>query len=323
MDFGRKGDNKRAMKLMWSSGMSLKDAWSVVQGRKKGTRKSSSRKNCFGAIVPDGYEINPGTGRMRKICEYGRNPTTGKCNPGPRIVKPGPAGYEYNPDTGKYRKMCEHGRNLKTGRCLPATKMYAMREGYEINPDTGRLRKICTYGRNALTGRCFTRPMDQTLAPPMGYEYAPSGKLRKICLYGRDPDSGRCLGKPRLRPVGIPEGYEINPITGRYRKLCPDNYYRNPRGVCVKMGGRRSMYEDAIDMPGTNPFDEDAELAEVERQLANLRAADMNSAAMNATDDDDDYDPFTALGFGKRGKKYNSRSRNRSCFGTCTSCNYI
>jgi len=91
------------------------------------------------------------------------------------------------------------------------------------------------------------------------------------------------------------------------------------------------MYEDAIDMPSTNPFDEDedAELAEVERQLANLRdaemnsAVDMNTAAMNATDDDDDYDPFTALGFGKRGKKYNSRSRNRSCFGTCASCNYI
>jgi hypothetical protein len=43
MDFGRKGDNKRAMDLMWKTGMSLKQAWKVVKGKSKSKPKSKSK----------------------------------------------------------------------------------------------------------------------------------------------------------------------------------------------------------------------------------------------------------------------------------------
>lgn len=296
MDFGRKGDNKRAMDLMWKSGMSLKQAWKVVKGKSKSKSKSKrpSRRNCFGALdgmCPQGYEINPGTGRMRKICEYGRNPITGKCLKGPSVIKPAPAGYEYNVDTGKYRKICEYGRDMKTGRCLPMPRQVGIKEGYEINPATGRLRKVCVYGRN-VNGRCFGRPMDQTIPPRMGYEYAPNGKLRKICLYGRDPITGRCVGKPRLGPVGIPDGYEVNPGTGRYRKMCLPGYYRTPRGRCVPMK-EALRYEDAMEYPMSplsNPFDDEPVSASV--------CTPTNPFCPQP--EDDDYDPFSIFTFGKK-----------------------
>jgi len=331
MDFGRKGDNKRAMDLMWKSGMSLKQAWKVVKGKSGGKK---TKRNCFGAIegmCPQGYEINPETGRMRKICEYGRNPVTGKCLKGPSVIKSAPPGYEYNVQTGKYRKICEYGRDPKTGRCLPMPRVGGIKEGYEINPDTGRLRKICVYGRNVATGRCFGRPMDQTMAPPMGYEYAPNGRLRKICLYGRDPESGRCMGKPRLRPVGIPEGYEINPTTGRYRKLCPPGNYRTPRGRCVPMK-QALQYEDAMEYPiSGNPFDTDYldtdpfpssfnpfDEAPVSTSTSESACTPTNPFCPQEPGDDD-YDPFSVFSFGRKRKP--KASSRRSCFGTCKSCN--
>ena len=354
MDFGRKGDNKRAMNLMWRTGMSLKDAWKVVQGKKSTRKKSTSKKskrNCFGAgACAEGYEINPATGRMRKICEYGRNVVTGKCLKPPRTIGTPPMGYEYNVDTGKYRKICEYGRDINTGRCLPAPRVVAMRDGYEINPATGRMRKVCVYGRNPLTGKCYGRPMDRSMAPPLGYEYAPNGKLRKICLYGRDTMSGRCLGKPRLRPVGVPEGYEINPATGRYRKMCPDGYMRNARGRCVPLV-RSVQYEDAVEfdvplenypivpysarskssslspsclnnpfIPGcfdskkplrsTNPFDDNYD-------TQSPYPLNFNPFDDPVVEDDDDYDPFSVFSFGKKRRP----KTRRSCFGTCKSCN--
>jgi hypothetical protein len=326
MDFGRKGDNKRAMNLMWKSGMSLKQAWKVVKGKSKSKK---TKKNCFGAVdgmLPQGYEINPQTGRMRKICEYGRNPVTGKCLKGPPVIKVAPPGYEYNVQTGKYRKICEYGRDPTTGRCLHMPRSVAIREGYEINPNTGRLRKICVYGRNETTGRCFGRPMDQTIPPRMGYEYAPDGRLRKICLYGRDPESGRCMGKPRLRPVGIPEGYEINSATGRYRKLCPPGTYRTPRGRCVPMK-QALQYEDAMEYPvNMNPFD--ADYLDTDSFPSSFNPFDEDPVSESAcpptnpfcpqVPDDDDYDPFSVF-FGKK-RRPKSKTR-RSCFGTCKSCN--
>jgi hypothetical protein len=215
-----------------------------------------------------------------------------------------------------------------------------IKEGYEINPETGRLRKVCVYGRN-INGRCYGRPMDQTLAPPMGYEYAPNGKLRKICLYGRDPMSGRCMGKPRLGPVGIPEGYEVNPGTGRYRKMCLPGYYRTPRGRCVPMK-QALQYEDAMDFPVSgnpfdadyldtnvfpssfNPFDEDV-TGSVSTSSSMATPISMSqSTPGNPFDEpeDDDYDPFSVFSkFGKRRPKARPRTR-RSCFGTCSSCDF-
>jgi len=334
MDFGRKGDNKRAMDLMWKSGMSLKQAWKVVKGKSK-SKSRPTRRNCFGArdgMCPQGYEINPGTGRMRKICEFGRDPVTGKCLKGPRAFKAAPDGYEYNLTTGKYRKICEYGRDMKTGRCLPMPRVAGIKEGYEINPETGRLRKVCVYGRN-VNGRCFGRPMDQTIPPRMGYEYAPNGKLRKICLYGRDPVSGRCVGKPRLGPVGIPEGYEVNPGTGRYRKMCLPGYYRTPGGRCVPMK-QALQYEDAMEYPviSGNPFDTDYLDTNVLPASYNPFDDDPISTSSSTSacppsnpfcpqrDDDDDYDPFSVFTqFGKKRPKARPRTR-RSCFGSCSSC---
>jgi len=339
MEFGRKGDNKRAMNLMWKTGMSLKQAWKVVKGKAvKATSKSrkSTRRNCYGALdgmCPQGYEINPETGRMRKICEYGRNPATGKCMKAPRVIKSAPPGYEYNVNTGKYRKICEYGRDMKTGRCLPMPRAAVIKEGYEINPATGRLRKVCIHGRHPHTGKCYGRPMDQTVPPRMGYEYAPDGRLRKICLYGRDPISGRCMGKPRLGPVGIPEGYEINPATGRYRKLCPPGHYRTPTGRCVPM--RKSIqYEDAMEHPiSNNPFDMDY----LDTDLLPDGLDPFSDVVGESSSEcppsnpfcpqepgDDDFDPFSVFSFGKK-RRYTSTSRSRprrhSCFGSCSSCN--
>ncbi len=339
MDFGRKGDNKRAMDLMWKTGMSLKQAWKVVKGKSKSKSKSKSKKpsrrNCFGAVdgmCPQGYEINPATGRMRKICEYGRNPVTGKCLKGPRAPKAVPPGYEFNVQTGRYRKICEYGRDMNTGRCLPMPRDGGIKEGYEINPATGRLRKVCVYGRN-VNGRCFGRPMDQTMPPRMGYEYAPDGKLRKICLYGRDPITGRCVGKPRLGPVGIPEGYEVNPVTGRYRKMCLSGYYRTPRGRCVPMK-EALKYEDAMELSplsNTNPFD--ADYLDTDPFPASFNPFDDDPVSTSSSTsacppsnpfcpqpDDDDYDPFSVFSFGKKRRPKARPRTRRSCFGTCSSC---
>lgn len=321
------------MDLMWKTGMSLKQAWKVVNGKSKSKAKRPSRKNCFGALdgmCPQGYEINPATSRMRKICEYGRNPQTGKCLKGPSVIKPVPAGYEYNVGTGKYRKICEYGRDMKTGRCLPMPRPVGIKEGYEINPQTGRLRKMCVYGRN-INGRCFGRPMDQTISPKMGYEYAPDGRLRKICLYGRDPVSGRCVGKPLLGPVGIPDGYEVNPGTGRYRKMCLPGYYRTPRGRCVPMK-EALRYEDAMEYPmsplsSRNPFD--ADYLDTDVFPASFNPFDdepVSASVCTPTNpfcpqpEDDDYDPFSALSFGKKRRPKARPRTRRSCFGTCSSC---
>ena len=36
MDFGKKGDAKKAMKLMWKEGITLKQAWKRIKSGKKG-----------------------------------------------------------------------------------------------------------------------------------------------------------------------------------------------------------------------------------------------------------------------------------------------
>jgi hypothetical protein len=173
--------------------------------------------------------------------------------------------------------------------------------------------------------------MDQTIPPPMGYEYAPNGKLRKICLYGRDPMSGRCMGKMRPGPVGIPDGYEINPTTGRYRKMCLSGYYRTPRGRCVPMK-QALQYEDATEYPpGLNPFD--ADYLDMDPFPAEFNPFDEPVRASSSTSacsptnpfcpqepDEDDFDPFSVFKFGKKRRPRARPRTRRSCFGSCSSC---
>jgi hypothetical protein len=315
MDFGRKGDNKRAMNLMWKNGISLKDAWAIVQGRKKG----SSRKNCFGVgSGVEGYEINPETGRMRKICEHGRNPDTGRCYGAPRAFKPAPEGYEYNLRTGRYLKICEHGRNPATGRCFPRPQGMVP-DGYTLSG--GRLVKICKYGRDPITGKCNKKPIAVPATPPAGYEYLSDGRLRKMCTYGRDPLTLKCFPKPKML-VGIPDGYERS-STGRLRLICnPATHYRNAKGRCLPLKKGVSDYYDALEAPdintaifSTNPFETPYLDTDPFPSTYNPFEDDKPPVVY----DEDDFDPF---GFGKKYKKPKRRNM-RSCFGSCSECNAL
>ena len=322
MDFGRKGDNTRAMNLMWRKGVSLKDAWAIVQGRKKGSSKKrgSSRKNCFGVnsdMYADGMEINPATGRMRRVCAYGRNPLTGKCLP-PRVIKDAPDGYEYNVNTGKFRKICEHGRNPLTNRCF-SRPPGIIPQGFMMSD--GKLLKMCKYGRDPLTGRCNKKPREIPATPPPGYEYLSDGRLRKMCTYGRDPLTLRCFPKPRTL-VGIPEGYERT-SKGRLRLICnPATHYRNARGRCVPIKSGLAGYFDAIEMPeiggmprlSTNPFDSDFLQYDQNPGMPNPFEDEPDQTVVY---DEDDFDPFNQ--FGRKYKKPKRRTM-RSCFGSCSSC---
>jgi hypothetical protein len=108
-------------------------------------------------VLPPGYEINPATGRQRKMCvdPEVRN-ARGRCAV-PRAAPVLQPGYEINPDTGRARKMCvpPEVRNAK-GRCAAPRAAPVLQPGYEINPDTGRARKMCAHDqyRDPDTGRC-------------------------------------------------------------------------------------------------------------------------------------------------------------------------
>lgn len=62
-----------------------------------------------------------------------------------------PSGYEINPATGRRRKVCPQGKiRSPKGYCVNAKKKSPKRsipEGYEINPATGRRRKVCPPGK--------------------------------------------------------------------------------------------------------------------------------------------------------------------------------
>lgn len=63
-----------------------------------------------------------------------------------------PSGYEINPATGRRRKVCPPGKiRSPKGYCVNAKKKSPKRrslpEGYEINPATGRRRKVCPPGK--------------------------------------------------------------------------------------------------------------------------------------------------------------------------------
>ena len=215
MEFGKKGDAKKAMKLMWKEGITLKQAWKRVKGKDKksksgGKKKSMSPKkkkaianakkamklkwkegitlkqawkkvNKFGdTVCPSGFEPNvmwtgkPGQRQCLKVCDFYemRDPVTNKCKKMTMVktVKTVPDGMEINPATGRLRKICAppNIRNTK-GRCIQPTAEIVPPPGMEINPATGRLRKMCLPGqyRDPMTQRCKTiKPVLQPLVAP-------------------------------------------------------------------------------------------------------------------------------------------------------------
>ena len=44
MDFGKKGDAKKAMKLMWKEGITLKQAWKRIKSGKKGASSKKGKR---------------------------------------------------------------------------------------------------------------------------------------------------------------------------------------------------------------------------------------------------------------------------------------
>jgi len=173
MEFGRKGDAKKAMKLHHREGITLKQAWKRVKGGKTTKSKKSKKSgmspkkkkavsnakkamrlhhregitlkqawkkiNKFGdTVCPQGYEMNPKWNGRRidhqciKECGFlqTRDPVTNRCK--------GPLG----------------GRGPASP--LSAARPPVLKPGYEINPATGRPRKMCLPGqyRDPVTGRC-------------------------------------------------------------------------------------------------------------------------------------------------------------------------
>lgn len=207
MEFGKKGDAKKAMKLMWKEGITLKQAWKKVKGKDKKTKSKGNKNamspkkrkavanakramklkwkegitlkqawkkvNKFGdSVCPPDYEPNPMWGGARgqrqciKICGPGmyRDPVTNRCRKTPAAarvpsVRQIPDGMEINPATGRLRKVClmPNVRNDR-GRCIKPKAVPVLKPGYEINPVTGRLRKMCLPGhyRDPVSGRCRT-----------------------------------------------------------------------------------------------------------------------------------------------------------------------
>jgi hypothetical protein len=90
-----------------------------------------------------------------------RDPTTNRCRKMqvPVAAKQVPDGMEINPATGRLRKVClpPNMRNDR-GRCIKPKAPVVLKPGYEINPATGRRRKMCLPGqyRDPMSGRCRT-----------------------------------------------------------------------------------------------------------------------------------------------------------------------
>ncbi len=176
MEFGRKGDAKKAMKLHHREGITLKQAWRRV----KGGKTTKSKKSKKSGMSPKKKKAVSNAKKAMRL--HHREGITLK-QAWKKINKFGdtvcPKGYEMNPKWNGRRidhqciKECGflQTRDPVTNRCKgplggrgPASPLRAARPrappvikpGYEINPATGRLRKMCLPGqyRDPVTGRC-------------------------------------------------------------------------------------------------------------------------------------------------------------------------
>ena len=167
MDFGKKGDAKKALKLAWKD---HKGKGPLTSAELKRAWKKTMR---FGdTVCPPGEEPNTwwtgGKGQRQCIKQCGlsqmRNPDTNRCKnmvvedlPMLRVPPPELAGFEFNPKSGKYRKICDPPKvRNEQGRCVVPRAELVLKPGYEINPETGRARKMCKQDeyRDPVTKRC-------------------------------------------------------------------------------------------------------------------------------------------------------------------------
>jgi len=222
MDFGRKGDAKRAMKLHWKEGISLKAAWKRVKSGKKSPKKrkavspkrkrvQNNAKKAMRMHHREGISLKEAWKRVNK---FGRMHNY-DLPLGFGMIDDCPLGHERNPKftvsgRGKQAclKVCPPGqvRNEITNRCnkpdVPKEPK-VLPPGYEINPETGRQRKICGPDeyRDPVTKKCRKNRPQSDMFPDM---YQTKSLM------------------------SLPPGYEINPETGRQRKICGPDEYRDP-----------------------------------------------------------------------------------------------
>ena len=197
MDFGKKGDAKKAMKLMWKEGITLKQAWKRVKGKeskKKSSKSLSPKKRKTQAMAKKAMKLKWKEGitlkeAWKRVNKFGET----VCPPGCKKIKMAsvsktvPYGMEINPDTGRLRKICSPPsvRNYR-GRCVKPKAPVVLKPGYEINPDTRRKRKMCLPGqyRDPVSRRCRTIK-DFTVTPLLAdYRTMDFGNKGKKCGFG-------------------------------------------------------------------------------------------------------------------------------------------
>ena len=148
--------------------------------------------------VPSGYELNPATNRLRKLCPVGkiRSPK-GYCvksrSSSPRrslSTRRIPAGYDLNPATNRLRKKCPVGkvRSARGSYCvLRKRKSSTRRRSRSRSPVRGSPKECCVCYENTNTAvkgckhpvckTCFKgmKRSGRTLACPMC-----RGTMRKL-----------------------------------------------------------------------------------------------------------------------------------------------
>ncbi len=226
MEFGKKGDAKKAMKMMWREGITLKQAWKKVKGGKKSkSRKSkkskgspkkrkavSNAKKAMRLHHREGITLKQAWKRVNRfgdtVCPPGfeaNKKWTGR-NPNHQCIKE--CGFLQSRDPLTNRCKGPLGGVKEPSQKAPA-KIRMPKPGYEINPLTGRERKMCLVGeyRDPNTGRCRKiRPQLQPLmAPPFrsgglmdygkkynfGGMHIPTMKYHKS-MFGRRTSFGTC-----------------------------------------------------------------------------------------------------------------------------------
>jgi len=159
-----------------------------------------SRRSRSPRRVPSGYELNPATNRLRKVCPpFKIRSPRGYCvniprSPRRRSSSPRriPAGYELNPDTNRLRKKCPVGkvRSPRGSYCVLRRRRRSTRNtrrSRSRSPPRGSPKECCVCYENTNTAvqgckhpvckTCFKgmKRSGRTLACPMC-----RGNMRKL-----------------------------------------------------------------------------------------------------------------------------------------------
>ena len=234
MDFGKKGDAKKALKLAWKdhkgkgtlTSAELKRAWKKVSGPKKSKPSKPSKrvKNSPKKAMKLAWKNHKGKGPLtsaelkrawKKTMRFGDT----VCPPGEE------------PNT-----QWTGGKGQR--QCIKRCGFFQMR-----NPDTNRCKNMVIGNPDGVSSTVeLKRPAPELWrGPPLTqqrYDAVRTAFEEELAREQRELEEvGAALR--RARQGGPPfweeevEGYEINPVTGRYRKICDPPKVRNERGICV------------------------------------------------------------------------------------------